>query len=54
MLSDRVWLPSAEARVEGIKGGSVGVFELAQTGRSRHTHRTPVSLYEALTDRVVL
>ena len=25
----------------------VGVFELAQTGRSRHTHRTQVSLYAA-------
>ena len=27
MLSDRVELSSAEARVEGIQGGSVGVFE---------------------------
>jgi len=33
--------------LEEIKGGSVGVFELAQTGRSRHTHQTQVSLYEA-------
>ena len=30
MLSDRVQLSSAEARVEKIKGGSVGVFELIQ------------------------
>ena len=28
MLSDRVELSSAEARVEQITGGSVGVFEL--------------------------
>ena len=27
MLSDRVQLSSAEARVEQIKGGSVGVFD---------------------------
>ena len=27
LLSDRVSLSSAEAREEGIKGGSVGVFE---------------------------
>ena len=47
LLSDRVKLSSAEARVEATKGGSVGVFELAQTGRSRHTHRTQASLYEA-------
>ena len=30
MLSDRVQLSSAEARVEEIKGGTVGVFELSQ------------------------
>ena len=30
MLSDRVQLSSAEARVEGIVGGSAGVFELSQ------------------------
>ena len=47
MLSDRVELSSAEARVEEIKGGSVGVFELAQTGRFRHTHQAKASLYEA-------
>ena len=29
MLSDRVLLSSAEAREEGIMGGSVGVFELS-------------------------
>ena len=29
LLLDRVWLSSAEARVEGMKRGSVGVFELA-------------------------
>ena len=39
MLSDRVELSSAEARVEGIVGGSVGVVEL--------THRTQVSRSEA-------
>ena len=27
LLSGRVWLSSTEARVEGIKGGSVGVGE---------------------------
>ena len=32
MLSGRVQLSSAEARVEEIKGGSVGCFELTQTG----------------------
>ena len=37
MLSDRVLLSSAEARVEEITSGSVGVFELAQIGRSGHT-----------------
>ena len=31
MLSDRVELSSAEARVEEIVGGSVGVFELSQS-----------------------
>ena len=31
MLSDRVELSSAEARVEEIKGGSVGVFEVSQS-----------------------
>ena len=46
-LSDRVQLFHAEARVEGILCGFVGVFESAQTGRSRHTHRTQVSFYEA-------
>ena len=44
MLSDRVQLSFAEARVEEIKGRPVGVFELAQAGRSRHTYRTQVSL----------
>ena len=32
MLSGRVKLSSAEARVEEIKGGSVGVLEAAQVG----------------------
>jgi hypothetical protein len=30
LLSDRVELSSAEAREEGIQGGSVGVLELIQ------------------------
>ena len=34
MLSDRVYLSSAEARVEEIKGGSVGVVELCLHGGS--------------------
>ena len=34
LLSDRVQLSSAEARVKGIKGGSVGVFELIQQDRT--------------------
>ena len=38
MLSDRVELSSAEACVERLEGGSVGVFELGQTARAR-THR---------------
>ena len=37
MLSDRVELSSAEARVEGIVGGSVGVFELSQGPALAHT-----------------
>jgi hypothetical protein len=41
MLSDRVEHSSAEARVEEMKGGSVGVFELIQKDRAR-TH-TPAS-----------
>jgi len=32
MLSDRVQLSSAEARVEEMKGGSVGLLEAAQVG----------------------
>jgi hypothetical protein len=42
MLSDRVELSSAEARVEGIVGGSVGVLELSQSARAR-THTEPNS-----------
>ena len=34
--------------LEDIKGGSVGVLEAAQVGARSHTHRTQVSLYEAL------
>ena len=37
MLSDCVELSSAEARVEEIKGGSVGMFELSHPARAR-TH----------------
>ena len=37
MLSDRVLLSSEEARVEEIKGGSVGVFELSQWPGLEHT-----------------
>ena len=37
----------AEARVEEIKGGSVGVFELDPKGTGSHTHRTQVSRSEA-------
>jgi len=33
LLSDRVQLSSAEARVKEMKGGSVGVFELNQSDR---------------------
>ena len=33
MLSDRIQLSSAEARVEEIKGGSVGLFELSHPVR---------------------
>ena len=47
MLSDRVYLFSAEARVEEIKGGSGGVHELIQKDLSRDTHRTQVSRFEA-------
>jgi hypothetical protein len=36
MRSDRIQLSSAEARVEGSKGGSVGVGESIPTGF--HTH----------------
>ena len=32
LLSDRVSLSSAEAREEGIQGGSLGVFEIDQKG----------------------
>ena len=32
MLSDRVQLSSAEARVEGTKGGSVGELDLTHPG----------------------
>ena len=42
MLSDRVYLFSAEARVEEIKGGSGGVHELIQKDRAR-THTEPKS-----------
>ena len=38
MLSDRVWLPSAEARVEGIKGGSAGVFVRVSPDRPLSSH----------------
>ena len=38
MLSDRVYLSSAEARVEEIKGGSVGVGEGIPTGSHAHLH----------------
>ena len=37
MLSDRVQLASAAARVEEIKGGYVGVFELIQRIALAHT-----------------
>jgi hypothetical protein len=47
LLSDRVSLSSAEAREEGIQGGSVGVFEATQVGARSPTHRTQVSLSEA-------
>ena len=47
MLSDRVWLSSAEARVEEIKGGSAGVLELGQTARAR-THTEPKSAFMRL------
>ena len=40
MLSDRVELSSAKARVEGIVGGAVGLFELIQKDRAR-THTEP-------------
>ena len=42
MLPDRVQLSCAEARVEEIKDGSVGVFELIHPDRSR-THTEPKS-----------
>ena len=42
LLLDRVSLSSAEAREEGIQGGSVGVFELIQKDRAR-THTEPKS-----------
>ena len=35
MLLDRVQLSNAEARVEKIEGGSVGVFEATPSGRAR-------------------
>ena len=44
MLSDRVELSSAEARVEEIVGGSVGVFELGYPARAR-THTKPKSAF---------
>jgi len=37
MLSDHVQRSSAEARVEKIKGGSVGVFELSHRPALAHT-----------------
>ena len=37
LLSDRVWFSSAEARVKGLKGGSVGVGEsMIPTGSHAH------------------
>ena len=42
MLSDRVSLSSAEARVEEIKGGSVGVFDFSHPACAR-THTKPKS-----------
>ena len=47
MLSNRVELSSAEARVEELKGGSVGVLQLIHPDRARHTHRTQISRPEA-------
>ena len=38
---------SVGARVEGIVGGSVGVFEVAQVGARSPTHRPHVSRSEA-------
>ena len=40
MLSNRVELSSADARVQEMKGGSVGVFELGYPARDR-THIEP-------------
>ena len=36
LLSDRVKLPSAEARIKGMKGGPVGVGEGIPTGFHSH------------------
>jgi hypothetical protein len=44
LLSDRVSLSSAEAREEGIQGGSLGMFELIQRISHSRMHRTQVSL----------
>ena len=43
LLSDRVSLSSAEAREEGIQGGSLGVGEGIPIGCHAHTHTEPKS-----------
>ena len=47
-LPDRVELSNAEARVEEIKGDSVGVREAAQVGARSHTHTEPKSAFMRL------
>ena len=49
MLSDRIKLSSAEAHVEGIVGGSVGVGEGILTGFHAHSaHTEPKSAFMRL------
>ena len=48
MLSDRVLLSSAEARVEKIKGGSVGVGDGIVIGFHEPTSSPPVLQFSIL------
>ena len=47
LLSDRVELSSAEAREEGIQGGSLGVFEATHGARARPRTEPKSASFEA-------